>query len=440
MRPFEPLAYEELSERLQAALPPDASVGLRMAAANGNLPLITLDLVTCLYYLANDQENSIRRTARKSLRQLPPTIIETALKGNVSPKILNWFAHLQLDEPRFFELIVLNKNTVDETLAYLARTCEHLPAVEIIAKNELHLLKSPEIIEALENNDTAPISTVQRAIDFYRLQTGRSHTDFLAEKAARQAESEAEESAEDEEAAEPAEEGAEDTAPAEAEDDQADEDGEPEASAEEVEETAAETEQEPAVTPDGEELTEKQEALMEEGILESFTIEDLLKEDFDQDRIFAEEFLVDTEAQLDADTRESLANRIRKMKVINQMRLALKGNLEARNILIKSGNKLVQECVLRNPRITLEEILKLSKDKSAREELIRAVSLNREWTKSYAVIHTLCWNPKTPIQQTSKFLNRLTVKDLQTIARSKQVPGMLAVQARKLVEQKERYR
>ena len=28
---------------------------LKMAAANGNLPLITLDLVACLYYLANER-------------------------------------------------------------------------------------------------------------------------------------------------------------------------------------------------------------------------------------------------------------------------------------------------------------------------------------------------------------------------------------------------
>jgi hypothetical protein len=436
MKPFEPLGYEELSERLKAALPAEASMGLKMAAANGNLPLITLDLVACLYYLANDPDASIRRTARKSLRQLPPTIIHTALTGRLSPKILNWFAHIKLDEPKLYELIALNKNAHDETFIYLAGTSEHQPVIEIIAKNEFRLLNSPEIIEALESNEVALISTVQRAIEFYRLQTGRSYAEFLTEKRAGEEtpeESAAPEEETDEDIDEEEELGEEDEVEPEVE---ADADIVPE----DLNLDDLSAEEDIALAPDGDVISTEEESLLEQGVLEKFSIAELMMEDFDKDRFFAEEFLVDAEADLEADTRESLANRIRKMKIVNQMRLGLKGNLEARNILIKSGNKLIQECVLRNPRITIDEVLKLSKDKSAREELIRTIADHREWTKSYTVVHTLCWNPKTPMQRASRFLNRLNVKDLISISRSKQVPGLLAVQARKLVSQKERYR
>jgi hypothetical protein len=86
--------------------------------------------------------------------------------------------------------------------------------------------------------------------------------------------------------------------------------------------------------------------------------------------------------------------------------------------------------------MTIEEVIKISKDKTMREELIRVVTLNKEWTKNYQVVHQLCWNPKTPITVALKYLSRLNVRDVQQIAKSKQVPGILAVQARKVAADK----
>jgi hypothetical protein len=101
---------------------------------------------------------------------------------------------------------------------------------------------------------------------------------------------------------------------------------------------------------------------------------------------------------------------------------------------------MIQECVLRNPRTTIEEVIRFAKDKTMREELIRVVTLHKEWTKNYEVVHQLCWNPKTPITTALKLLNRLNIKDVIAISKSKQVPGMLAVTARKIAEAKQKFR
>jgi len=101
---------------------------------------------------------------------------------------------------------------------------------------------------------------------------------------------------------------------------------------------------------------------------------------------------------------------------------------------------MIQECVLKNARITPEEIIRIAKDKTMREELIRYVASNKEWIKNYEIMHQLCWNPKTPITVAIKFIDRLNLKDVQSLAKSKQVPGMLAVAARKVVEVKQKYR
>ena len=126
------------------------------------------------------------------------------------------------------------------------------------------------------------------------------------------------------------------------------------------------------------------------------------------------------------------------MRVVDQMRIALKGNTEARMILIKSANKLIQECVMRNSRLTIEEVMKVARDKSMREEIVRMVTLSKDWTKNYIVRLNLTWNPKTPLTQALKYLNLLNEKDLAAIAKSKQVPGMLSVAARKMVQQKQK--
>jgi hypothetical protein len=176
----------------------------------------------------------------------------------------------------------------------------------------------------------------------------------------------------------------------------------------------------------------------EEEELPDISIEDLEKETFEADSDIALQFLLDPEHELSSEEIKTLAVRLRQMKVVDQMRVGLKGNTEARQILIKSANKLVQECVMRNPRLTIEEVIKVARDKSMREEIIRLVTINKDWTKNYAVRVNLTWNPKTPLTQALKYLNLLNEKDISAIAKSKQVPGMLAVAARKLYQQKQK--
>ena len=119
--------------------------------------------------------------------------------------------------------------------------------------------------------------------------------------------------------------------------------------------------------------------------------------------------------------------------------------------MVRLGANIVQalaQCDMRDPdaqrnlvlmHCEIQEVLKVARDKAQREELIRMVSKNRDWTKNYMVINALCLNPKTPLERATKYLHRLNTKDLTAIARSKQVPGMLAVTARKLVAERQRF-
>ena len=70
---------------------------------------------------------------------------------------------------------------------------------------------------------------------------------------------------------------------------------------------------------------------------------------------------------------------IKAMTMAERTKLALRGNKEARMMLIRDVNIQIQRLVLHNPRITEEEILQLSKDRNTDEELLAWIADSREW-------------------------------------------------------------
>src|SRR5690242_2430566 len=60
----------------------------------------------------------------------------------------------------------------------------------------------------------------------------------------------------------------------------------------------------------------------------------------------------------------NLAAEIQFMTVGERLKLALKGNRDARQILIRDSSRIVQRFVLLNPRITEDEIVILAKNRS----------------------------------------------------------------------------
>ncbi len=132
----------------------------------------------------------------------------------------------------------------------------------------------------------------------------------------------------------------------------------------------------------------------------------------------------------------SLYQMIQHMSVGDKVKLALTGNKEARSTLIKQSNKVVSKSVVRNPRITEDEIVKITQTRSVPDELLREIARNDEWLKSYPIKRGLVFNPKTPVQVTLRLLSKLNVKDLALLSKSKGVPGIVVAGARKIVDRK----
>jgi hypothetical protein len=130
---------------------------------------------------------------------------------------------------------------------------------------------------------------------------------------------------------------------------------------------------------------------------------------------------------------KSLLLRIREMTVAERIKLALRGNREARMLLLRDSNKLIRMFVLQNPRITDEEVIAIAKNRSVDEDLLRVIADERDWTKNYQVRLGLVTNAKTPLVIAIRLVSSLYERDIRNLAKSKNVSTTVTAQAKRIL-------
>jgi hypothetical protein len=134
--------------------------------------------------------------------------------------------------------------------------------------------------------------------------------------------------------------------------------------------------------------------------------------------------------------RMTLAQRIMKMSIAEKIKLATKGNKEARSYLLRDSNKLVSVAVIRSPKITDGEILAVANNRAAQDDVLRVVYNKRDWLKMYPVKLALTKNPKVPLPVALKFLAQLRESEVKELTKNKNVPSGVQLQARKMLDKK----
>jgi len=141
--------------------------------------------------------------------------------------------------------------------------------------------------------------------------------------------------------------------------------------------------------------------------------------------------------ELDEEVTEgNLFSAIQKMGVMQKIKLARSGGKEARGLLLRDRNKVVYTSVIMSPKITDNEIVAIANNRNSPEEVLRIISMNREYTKHYAVKLGLSRNSKTPQSLAMKFLNYLQDKDLKVLMKSRDVSSVISTQARRILSKK----
>jgi len=120
------------------------------------------------------------------------------------------------------------------------------------------------------------------------------------------------------------------------------------------------------------------------------------------------------------------------MNTKDRMKLAMKGDREARGILVRDSNKVVCSAVINNPRITDQEVENIASMRTVSEEVLRLIAMNRGWARNYPIVLNLARNPRTPIPTAMNILPRIRTKDLLGLSQNRNVSEAVRRQADRL--------
>lgn len=348
-----------------------APPNLRLAAARGALPLDRPDLFRLLVALSADPDEEIRTQACATLADWPHEEMESMARDpSVDPAVLSFLVTHPETGGSLLALVLSNPATPVGALGEAARSLT-AERLDTFLLNQTLLIRHPDLLDAVLANPAA--TALHRA----RVEEIRRH--FLTP----------------EESAAPG-------APA------------PEAEPGPPSPTTATVESAPAPEPSAPEPAPP-EAAQPGGVHEP-----------------AAETPHDAPAA--PPKKEGAFERVLKLNPIEKIALAHKGSKEERSLLIRDANRSVQEAVINSPKISEREVEEIARMKNVSEEVLRRITMRRDWMRSYAIVLGLATNSKTPPGISTNLLPRLTRQDLKLITTDRNVPELVRRMARKNLE------
>jgi hypothetical protein len=372
----------------------------RLAAARGILPLPDQDMLEVLVAFATSDDTELSGHARATLRGHDTEMLNGLVRNEGAPvQVLNYLASVAELPRKIHESIISNSRTPITTIVKVAGETRSPELLDTLSLNQQLLVQNPAIIDAILKNPNRSSEAERRAAEtkreFFEKERGQQQ---IADELRAQGK---------------------------------------EAAAEFIEKTDF----------DAAGLTDDDARFLAEHIVipDSETDDEWLRLDY------LEEIYEETPEQRQAivnkilgefrseeidlpGERISIINRIMKMGMKDRTRLAMKGDREARNILIRDPNRIVAQAVTTNPRITEQEIENIASMRTVTEDILRQIAVSRQWSRRYQIAHNLAKNPRTPIANVLNILSRLQLKDLNGLAKNRNVSDAVRRQAMRLAQ------
>jgi len=380
----------------------------QLAASRGILPLPHNDLLEVLVAFTSKNDAELAANARNTLASQDTKQLGILLKSNeIAPPILDYFAAQENLPAEIHETILTNPNTPNTAVVKFARQTKNGELLELISFNQQLLIQTPAIIDAIINNPYRTAEAERRAAEtkreFFEKTRGAQQ---IANELRAQGKT---------------------------------------AAAEFIEQ--ADFAANLSDTPSAIDLSFEDAILLAEHI----EVPDSETDDSWLSLEFIEEFYEETEEQrasiinkilgeLSSEDDEisgdriSMINRIMRMGMKDRVKLAMKGDREARNILIRDPNRIVAQAVINNARITEQEVEKIAAMRAVPEDVLRQIAINRNWARNYLIIHNLARNPRTPISNVISILSRMQLRDLAALSKNRNVSDAVRRQALRLAQ------
>ncbi|HEY2744239.1 MAG TPA: hypothetical protein VGL86_06440 [Polyangia bacterium] len=127
----------------------------------------------------------------------------------------------------------------------------------------------------------------------------------------------------------------------------------------------------------------------------------------------------------------SLDRKIAVMAVGEKVQLALHGNRDARQLLMRDRAGIVQSSLVRNPKTTLDEVQALARAPHLAADTAEMLAAHPVYGASPQVALALVRNPRTPLPTATLLIAKLSPADLRTVAKGLGVRTQVAAAARK---------
>ena len=370
----------------------------RLAAARGILPLPQLDLLEVLVAFASSDDGELSGHARQTIRTQDTETLNALVRSDEIPvPILSYLATVGELPKKIHESIISNSKTPVTTIIRFAGETKSPELLDAISLNQQLLIQTPAVIEAILKNPNRTSEAERRAAEtkkeFFEKERGQQQ---IASELRAQGN---------------------------------------EAAAQFIENSDFDnlgiSEEDALFLAEHIEIPDSE---TDDSWLRLEFIEEIYEETPEQREQIVNKILGEFKAE-DMDLpseRISIINRIMQMGMKDRTQLAMKGDRESRNILIRDPNRIVAQAVVNNPRITVQEIEKIASMRSVTEDILRHIAASRQWSRSYAVVHNLVRNPRTPIHNCMNILSRLQLKDLTALSKNRNVSDAVRRQAFRL--------
>ncbi|MET0595188.1 MAG: hypothetical protein ABW133_20985 [Polyangiaceae bacterium] len=367
-----PIDVTKLPPAAQKILDPAGPAPLKNMAAKAVVPGLKPADLIVVVALLADSDGPHAEVARQTIAKLPPPVLNGALGADLEPFVIDKLAPAYIDDVAVMEKLLAMPRIALTTIEGVSGKCKEFVA-ELIATNEQRMLAHPPIIERLYMNKATRMSTADRIIEL-AVRNKLELTGIPAYK---------------------------------------------EVAIAIGQELIAEPSEEP--TPD--------DILFKETLGEGEALS------FDPSAEDTHVVSEDGEEQVAAKFVPLYA-RVGQMTIAQKIRVAMVGNAAERLLLMRDSNRLVASAAIRSPLIQDPEVVRASSSRVVSEEVLKAITLNKDWVQNYQVKVNLVMNPRTPFPMAVRLVPYLREHELKTISKSKNVTGPIAQAAKQQLNRK----
>jgi hypothetical protein len=135
----------------------------------------------------------------------------------------------------------------------------------------------------------------------------------------------------------------------------------------------------------------------------------------------------------DSSKNLSLWDRVRALTHAEKIILAAKADRQERAVLAQDNDSQILYYLLKNPRITTEEVLRIARLTSISAQVADLIAKTSQWSSNQEIRSALVNNPRTPTPLALKLLPTLPEPEIRQIAKSTAVSQALKQAALRIV-------